>query len=193
MSLIAPKTPLLMIDVQKAFDDPKWGERNNKDAEDNMKVLLKAWRSSGRPVMFVQHVSPIESSLFYHNQPTCQFKTGIEPMGGEHIFLKNVNSSFIGTNLEQVLRQMACEQIVIVGLTTNHCVETTTRMAGNLGFNPILVEDACATFGRSGPDGTYHTPENIHEMTLVNLHEEFAQISTTSDVLAIIDYHESYG
>ncbi|MFC5447046.1 cysteine hydrolase family protein [Paenibacillus aestuarii] len=183
---MSQKTPLLIIDVQKAFNDPKWGERNNKDAEEKIKMLLNGWRVSGRPVMFVQHVSRIQSSLFYHNKTTCQFKAGIEPIKGEYIFKKNVNSSFIGTDLEHVLEQLQCEEMVIVGLTTNHCVETTTRMAGNFGFNPILVEDACATFGRRSPDGTYYTPEQIHEMTLVNLHEEFARIRKTSEVLAML-------
>lgn len=186
MNTILQNTPLLIIDVQKAFDDPKWGERNNKDAEEKIKILLQAWRTTGRPVLFVQHVSMVESSLFNLNKPTCQFKEGIEPTNGEPIFQKNVNSSFIGTELEQVLKQLKCEQMVIVGLTTNHCVETTTRMAGNFGFSPILVEDACATFGRLGPDGTYYSPEQIHEMTLVNLHEEFAQIRKASDVLAML-------
>lgn len=186
MHSILQKTPLLIVDVQNAFDDPSWGERNNKDAEEKIKKLLQAWRKTGRMVMFVQHVSRAVSSLFYPSKPTCQFKEGIEPFAEEPIFRKMVNSSFIGTDLEQVLRRMKCEQIVIVGLTTNHCVETTTRMAGNLGFNPILVEDACATFGRSCPNGNYYSPEQIHEMTLVNLHEEFARIRKTDDVLAML-------
>ncbi|WJH36475.1 cysteine hydrolase [Paenibacillus sp. CC-CFT747] len=179
-------TPLLIIDVQKAFDDPKWGERNNPEAEANLKLLLAAWRASGRPVWFVQHVSRSESSLFHPDQPTCAFKEGLEPVEGEPVFRKTVNSSFIGTDLEPALRRLGCEQLVIAGLTTNHCVETTTRMAGNLGFHPILVEDACATFGRRGHDGTYYPPERIHEMTLVNLHEEFARIATTREVLALV-------
>ncbi|MFC5468104.1 cysteine hydrolase family protein [Cohnella suwonensis] len=186
MNNILPRTPLLLIDVQNAFDDPEWGERNNKDAEEKIKMLLSAWRESGRPALFVQHASRAVDSLFHPAKPTFPFKSGIEPIAGERVFRKYVNSSFIGTDLEDALRQSECEQIVIAGLTTNHCVETTTRMAGNLGFNPILAEDACATFGRRGPDGTYYSAERIHEMTLVNLHEEFARIRTTAEVLAML-------
>lgn len=73
--------------------------------------------------------------------------------------------------------------VFIQHISTNHCVETTTRMAGNLGLNPILVTDACATFERKGLDGKIHSPESIHEMTMVNLNEEFAEIKTTDELL----------
>ncbi len=96
---------------------------------------------------------------------------------------KQVNSSFIGTDLEERLRRAGISTLVIAGLTTNHCVETTTRMAGNLGFETYLVSDATATFDRRGPDGVLHTAEEIQAMTLTNLHEEFATIVMTEDVL----------
>ncbi|MGE7765230.1 isochorismatase family protein [Peribacillus sp. NPDC096540] len=81
-----------------------------------------------------------------------------------------MNSAFIGIKLEMNLREEACPQVVITGLTTDHCVETTTRMVGNLGFNPILVSDATATFERVGPDGTRSSAELIQQTSLANLH-----------------------
>lgn len=97
-----------------------------------------------------------------------------------------MNSAFIGTNLEKVLREKDCTSVVITGLTTNHCVETTTRMAGNLGFTTYIVEDGTATFDRIGPDGTLYRAEDIHMMTLVNLHEEFATVVKMDEVLQML-------
>jgi nicotinamidase-related amidase len=176
MTIFPKNTALIIVDVQKFFNEPKWGNRNNPQAEDNIALLLKKWRETERPIYHIQHVT-------YTFTPAHEFKDFIEPLPGEPIIRKKVNSSFIGTNLESSLREQQIDTVVIVGLTTNHCVETTTRMAGNLGFDTFLVTDATATFDRVGPDGTVYSAEVIHNMTMVNLNEEFATIVTTAQVL----------
>ncbi|MCF6410997.1 cysteine hydrolase family protein [Pseudalkalibacillus salsuginis] len=180
-------TPLLVVDVQKAFFHSSWGSRNNHDAEENIAVLIRHWRSHSQPVIFIQHVSDNPASLFYINGEGVEFMENCIPKNGEAILRKKVNSAFIGTDLYERLTELDCKNVVITGLTTNHCVETTTRMAGNYGFNPILVEDACATFDRKGPDGKVHLAEDIHQMTMVNLHEEFADIVTSVQLLQPAD------
>ncbi|WP_408011570.1 cysteine hydrolase family protein [Pseudalkalibacillus sp. A8] len=176
-------TPLIVIDVQKAFFHPSWGKRNNHDAEENIADLIRYWRKHSRPIFFVQHVSDNPASLFYIKGEGVEFKGNCSPKSDEVTIRKKVNSAFIGTDLHQRITELDCKNVAISGLTTNHCVETTTRMAGNYGFNPILVEDACATFDRKGPDGKLHLAEDIHQMTIVNLHEEFAEIMTTGQLL----------
>ena len=98
-----------------------------------------------------------------------------------HIFIikKNVNSAFIGTDLKEQLDSQNITKLVIVGLTTDHCVSTTTRMAGNFGFNTFLVSDATATFNKKGLDGQNFSAEIIHETALASLNDEFATIVTT--------------
>jgi nicotinamidase-related amidase len=106
---------------------------------------------------------------------------------GEPVLVKHVNSSFIGTDLEARLRRMEIENVIIVGASTNYCVESTARMAGNLGFRAKLVRDATWTYDQTGVDGERYTADQVHAMTLANLNKEFAEILTTAQVIEWID------
>ncbi len=174
---------LILIDIQKGFDDPVWGRRNNPDAESNMATLLSTWRRTRRPVFHIQHLSQEPHSPLRADSPGSEIKEIVRPQDGEPVIQKRVNSAFIGTHLQERLEREGITTLIITGLTTNHCVERTTRMAGNLGFHTYLVPDATATFDRQGPDGVLHTAEEIQAMTLTYLHQEFATIVTTDDVL----------
>jgi nicotinamidase-related amidase len=174
---------LLLIDVQQGMDEPKWGARNNPDAEGRIADLLAAWRAAKRPVINVQHLSTESNSPLRPDRPGHVFKDMAMPIDGEPVFQKNVNSAFIGTELEAHLREKGIESLVIVGITTDHCVSTTTRMAGNLGFNVTVVEDATATFERVGPDGAHYSADVMHRAALASLHGEFATVRSTRDVL----------
>ena len=175
---------LLVIDVQQGLDDSRWGERNNPDAEQQMAALLAAWRRANLPVIHVQHMSQHPESPLRAGLPGNALKPEVLPRDGEPLFQKTVNSAFIGTELEAHLRRRGIERLVIVGLTTDHCVSTTVRMAGNLGFDVVVVDDATATFERTGPDGARYSAEQMHRLALASLHGEFAQVRSTHDVLA---------
>lgn len=176
---------LLLVDVQQAFDDPSWGQRNNPQAEANIAALLAAWRASARPVIHIQHRSPRPHSLFHPDAPGYRFKPEALPREGEPVLHKQVNSGFIGTDLEQRLRAAHASRLVIAGITTDHCVSTTTRMAENLGFQPIIVSDATATFERTTSAGRHFSAQLMHDSALASLDREFAAVHDTAAVLAM--------
>lgn len=177
---------LIIIDVQKAFDDKKWGNRNNLSAEENISKILTLWRKKGWQVIHIQHMSDNPSSIFHPKNEGFSIKELVEPIEGEVIITKKVNSSFIGTNLEEFLKLNHKRTLVITGLTTPHCVSTTTRMSGNLGFNTYLISDATAAFGMRDQNENYYDAETIHNTSLATLNEEFATILTTEQLINVL-------
>lgn len=173
---------LLVIDVQKAFDDPAWGPRNNQEAEVNIAALLALWRGRQGTVIHVHHSAEILESRFHPDKVGHEAMPEGQPLADEMVFKKLVNSAFIGTPLEQHLRQHQIEKLVVVGLTTDHCISTSVRMAANLGFEVTLVSDATATFDRK-LDGVNYTAEQIHTIHLASLNDEFCQLATTAGLL----------
>jgi nicotinamidase-related amidase len=174
---------LLVIDVQQAFDLPRWGARNNPEAEANIARLLTAWRATKRPVIHVHHESASPDGAFRRGDAGIRTKPEAMPVDGEALYWKTVNSAFIGTSLEADLRQSGIKTLVVVGLTTNHCVSTTARMAGNLGFDTFIVSDATATFDRKGLDGRTRSAAEVHASALSDLNEEFATVVDTAAAL----------
>lgn len=184
---------LVIIDVQKGFHEieARGGRRNNPDAVANMARLLGAFREQELPIFHIRHASTEADSVFRPERLGHASMDETREAGDEPVIVKNVNSSFIGTDLEQRLRTAGIESLVICGATTNHCVETTTRMAGNLGFDAHLVADACFAFARTGYGGRAESAEDIHAMSLSNLDGEFATIQTTDSVLAALPRREA--
>ena len=179
------KTPLIVIDVQKGFDEPCWGHRNNPQVEENISKLIASWRLNSRPIIHVHHSSLEKDSPLREDHPGFEAKECAKPEEGEKVFKKNVNSAFIGTGLEDYLNKLAFKTLVIVGLTTDHCVSTSVRMAGNLGYNVYLVSDASATFSKTGIDGIVYSAEHIHAVHLASLNNEFCQVFDTKTILSL--------
>jgi nicotinamidase-related amidase len=177
----ADKPALILVDIQKGFDDIVYwgGQRNNPDAEENASELLRLWRARHLPVFHVKHCLSNPDSLLHETNAGNDFKDLVKPIGNEPIIKKNVNSAFIGTDLEEQLDNLKITKLVIVGLTTDHCISTTARMAGNLGFDTFLVSDATATFNKTGLEGQDYPAALIHATALASLKDEFARVVTT--------------
>lgn len=183
-------TALLVIDVQRGFDDPAWGPRNNPQAEANIATLIAAWRAARAPVLHVHHNSPKLSGRLRWGTPGGEPKREARPIGPEPVYRKTVNSAFIGTRLSADLYARGITTLVIVGLTTNHCVSTTARMAGNLGFRTFVAADATAAFDRARIDGTIRSAEDVHQAALSDLHDEFARVVDTRWLIAALGEDE---
>lgn len=174
---------LIFIDVQEGFNDPKWGVRNNPQAEDKIAELLAHGRQQGWLIVHAQHLSKEVDSPLHPDKPGVAFKPVVKPREGEKVIQKHVNSAFIGTELEEILREHSIGTNIIAGLTTPHCVSTTARMSGNLGFETIVVEDATAAFPLRDHNHKDYSAEEVHANALVSLNNEFAKIIETAHIL----------
>jgi nicotinamidase-related amidase len=184
------QTCLLLIDVQVGVNVfEHWGgpggRRNNPDAETHMEALLAAFRAADMRVAFTVHNSREASSPLKLSLDTGAQLPGLEPAATDIVVVKDVNSGFIGTSLEIQLRRAGINRLVVAGFFTNICVETTVRMAGNLGFDTYLVEDACATTNRVGPDDVDHDPELVHQMSVASMHGEFCTAISNENALTL--------
>ena len=177
------KTALIVVDVQQGFDESYWGPRNNPQAEQNIAHLLSQARSTKLPIFHVKHNSRSPRSPLHADNPGNAFKDIVAPRDGEPVIGKDVNSAFIGTDLEAQLRAGEIDSVIIVGLTTPHCISTTARMASNLGFATTVVSDATAAHAGRGPDGKEVDAETMHYHALAALNGEFARIVTTEELL----------
>lgn len=174
---------LIIIDQQKGILEPRLGRRNNLQAEQRMMELLSLWRRTGRPVVHVQHLSRSPDSVFWPEQSGVEFQQRFMPLIGEQRIQKQVPDAFCATGLEASLRQAGIEQLIIVGVATHNSVESTARTAGNLGFATWVVEDACFTFDKVDYFGNAHSAEEVHAMSLGNLHEEYATVVSCAQIV----------
>lgn len=180
---IQANAALIIIDMQQGINHPKLGRRNNPEAEHHMLALLEAWRQARRPVIHVRHFSRSTDSVFWPEQSGVEYQPAFLPLPGERELRKQVPDAFSGSVLEQWLRDDGISQVVIVGVITNNSVESTARTCGNLGFAVIVPHDACYTFDAADFFGTPRTAEEVHGMSLGNLHGEYATVLATQQLL----------
>jgi nicotinamidase-related amidase len=179
------ETALVVVDVQRGFDDAAhWGRRNNPDCERNVAALIAAWRAGRRPLVYVRHDSIEPGSPL---QPGAEGNAFKDVVSGtpDLLVTKHVNSAFYGDpDLHGWFQERDIRSIALCGISTNHCVETTARMGANLGYDVLFALDATHTFDRSGPDGTVMTADELARATATSLHGEFATVVATRDLAA---------
>lgn len=181
------KTALLVIDVQMALadEDAAGTERSCPAAESNIAALLEAFRTSGENVIHIHHHGTEPDDPFHPDAPGAAVQPFAAPMDGEPVITKTGSSGFVGTSLQKVLHEAGIERVVLCGATANHCVESTTRSAADLGFRPVYAADAVWTYGLTGPDGTSHSASQVHSVSMATLDGEIATVRPTRDIIAM--------
>ncbi|PDT84846.1 cysteine hydrolase family protein [Sinorhizobium sp. BJ1] len=179
-------TVLIPIDMQRAFDAPPWPPRWNERVDENGLALLDAWREARRPIIHVRHDSVKEGSTLQQGHPGNAFRPGFGPVGQEPLVTKSVNAAFIGTDLDLRLRRLATDTVVMFGISTDMCVSTSVRVAANLGYRALLVEDACDCFDLADGAGSVSGARDIHRAHVATLRADFAEVVTTEELLTAL-------
>lgn len=189
MKKINNNTALILVDVQKAFLDKDYPgfKRNNIIAERVCGLILNKWRELNLPVIHIRHSSTNPDSKLHESKPGFLFNDHVIPLKSETVLTKKVNSGFIGTNLSGILNDLNVTSLVFVGMTTNHCISTTVRMSGNLGYQTYLISDATAAYNTLGLNGEMIDCEIIYNTSLANLSEEFATILSSEELFNLLN------
>ena len=187
-NLIKKNPALILVDVQKAFLEKDYPgiNRNNHDAEFICGNILRKWRELKLPIVHVRHSSTSPDSKLHKSKPGFEFNNYVKPLDNEVVLTKKVNSAFIGTKLENILFNMNIKTLVFVGMTTNHCISSTVRMSGNLGFETYLISDSTACYDTMGMDGKMIDCNIIYESSIANLSKEFATIINSNKLFSLL-------
>jgi nicotinamidase-related amidase len=186
---LRPDAVLLVVDVQKGLDDPSCGRRDNPTCEGNLARLIRTWRESLRPIVLVRHDDPEPGSALAPGMPGNGFKdVVVDALGGAEpdlLIEKSVSSAFHGRpDLDAWLRARGTAQLVVCGIQTNRCCETTARVAGCLGYEMLFALDATHTFDDTGPDGAVVSAEDFARATAANIDPSFGRVLSTEDLVA---------
>ena len=174
------KTALLVIDVQDSFkiDPARWAKRSNPRFERNVARLVDTFREAGEPVVFVLHND--SDPGFRPGDAEVRLMSFLDRREGEALITKNTRNAFTSTDLQQRLDAMGVRRVVVCGISTEQCCETTTRVAADLGYDVDFVTEATLTF----PIGTLST-DAIIERTEAVLRGRFARIVTVEEAGAV--------
>jgi nicotinamidase-related amidase len=170
-------TALLVIDIQDSFkiDPARWASRNNPAFEQNVTELIATFREASQPIIWVLHND--SDPGFRPGDPEVRLMDFLDRRDDEPLLQKNTRNAFTSTDLQQRLDALGVRKVVISGISTEQCCETTTRVAADLGYEVDFVTEATATF----PIGSLST-EAIVERTEAVLNKRFARIAKVSDV-----------
>lgn len=177
-------TALIVVDVQKGFDDAShWGPRNNPDCESNVEELIAGWRAQKWPVVYVRHDSEIPSSPLAPSSKGNAFK---EVLAGKPDLLvtKTVHSAFHGKpDLNEWLQEEGISGVAICGIQTNMCCETTARIASDLGYELLFVADATHTFDIVTETKKVYRAREVARYTMLNIDADLGKVVTTADLV----------
>lgn len=176
-------TALVIIDVQNDyFPQGKCELFQSEQALKVTKRLLKHFRERKLPVFYVQHISPEDAAFFLPNTKGVQLHKEIEPLGSEYIIVKHTPNGFHETTLQEKLTSLSIKNLVMCGMMTHMCVDTTVRAAKDLGYLVTLISDACATKDLEW-NGRKLPASLINDVYMASLNGRFATVMSSTDYL----------
>jgi nicotinamidase-related amidase len=184
MSAHPAPQPLIILDVQDAIDQPVWNGKNNPEYLSVILRLLAHWRKNGWPVLHIKHDEPTPTSSYHTHGPWNGIKAEVAPLAGEPVIIKHQNCAFIGTELDQLLRDIGAKEFVLTGVVIHNSMDATVRAGKALGYRIILPSDATTAVPVTGRGGKTWTAETVHDLTLAILDREYASVVTAEEVIA---------
>ena len=176
------QSALLVVDIQDSFKlGPRWERRNNPEFEKNVDRLLQSWRAAGLPVFFILHTDPDPG--FERDSPLVKVMDFLSPREDEPVILKDTRNAFTSTDLQKRLDEKGVKRVVVTGISTEQCCETTTRVAADLGYDVDFVTEATRTFPIALPDGSELSTDEIVRRTEAVLRNRFARIARVEELV----------
>ena len=174
---------LLIIDVQNDyFPGGKCELSGPEKALGNIVSVLRLFRKAGLPVIHVQHVNTRpDATFFLPGTDGVNIHTGLTPLPGEDVLVKHAPNSFYRTGLADLLRAKAVDELVVCGMMTHMCIDTTVRAAWDYQIPVTLLYDACATKDLSIMRETIPA-KTVHNAYMAALDGIFARVLTAGEV-----------
>ena len=185
------KSALIVVDVQDSFkygNPERWTQRgpNPEQFENNINRLLAGFRQAALPIYFILHSD--EDPGFGTDSPYYRLMDFMDRLPEDPIIEKETRNAFTSTHLQRALTQQGVHRLVITGISTEQCCETTTRVAADLGFDVDFVTEATLTFPIPNPEtGEFLAVDDIVERTEYALRRRFAQIATVDQIMAEVE------
>lgn len=179
------KTALLIIDAQQEYFAPvgKMVLPDGPKAVQRIAKTLEWARAKGLPVIHIIHESRRpNAATFAPGSAALEIHPAAAPQPGETVIKKHLPGSFTGTLLEEHLRNLGIEQVIISGFMTQMCCDTTTREAAHRGFKVLLLSDATAAMDLKAPDGSVIPHDQVHRTHLASLNGFLAQVKTSDEI-----------
>ncbi|WP_261717294.1 cysteine hydrolase family protein [Streptomyces sp. FZ201] len=176
------KRALVVIDVQNEYDSGKWRVQHPplSHSLSNIGLALDAARVAGIPVIMVQQNAPEGAPVFAHGSHGWHLHDAVADHPGDALIVKSLPSAFTGTDLDEVLTELGCDTLTLVGYMTHNCVDSTAKDALHRGYAVEVLHDATGTLGLHNSAGRVDARQ-LHESIMVALQARFAAVAATAD------------
>ena len=170
------ESAIVVVDAQREYVDGSLPLHGVAGALQQLSELLERARRLNVPIFHIVHHAPEGAPVFNPSGQFVQIADPVRPRGEEPVIVKNLPSSFVNTNLKELLEQTNRQNLIVGGFMTHMCIDATARSAMDLGFPPTVIAAACATRDLPSPSGAVIPASTLHESSLAALSDLIAGI-----------------